>query len=235
MVFKSKIRVVQVRFLFRRDLLLFWILLIVFVFRLKHLPLALSKSSKEEKLDKTETITSITSFNTQEIYAQVHILESISSFLPDEDFNMVNSYPTIFISDVIRTNLNIQPNSKIRLDLVKKSVPCTVTEVNYSCPNEKLPPEEIKSFYNSYTQMHDTVIINNYCAHTIDGQVLYFSFNPLNVPYVEMCYNDIQSCNFIFVERKIENNVGDVGESPFGLNLLHFRYDNLMKKFAYWF
>ncbi|XP_065203097.1 peroxisomal ATPase PEX1 [Planococcus citri] len=190
--------------------------------RLKQITSGSSKSLKDDKSDQTEDITS---FATQEIYVHLHILEDMSTFQPTVHFRSANCYPTIFVSDTIRDNFGLKRNSKVKLDVVKKSVSCNVTEINFSSSHEmKTTVDDIRSFYNAYTQVYDEVIINNYCSMNICGEVLYFSFNPLNIPYVEMSYDDVQKCNFVSVERKIETNVNAVEEKPFSLDLLNFSF-----------
>lgn len=107
---------------------------------------------------------------------------------------------------------------------MKKSDPLTFNDDASTCQTRE--PEyiaKLKSFVSSYTLARDTIVINNYRPHLkFFDDIIYFSFNPANVPFLEMSYSDFERCQFKFVVKKIdEPNRTD--EPLFDTNLLQFR------------
>lgn len=59
--------------------------------------------------------------------------------------------------------------------------------------------------------------MNNYCLFTLDTfglNVIYLTFNPANLPFVELSKEDIDRCDFRLVQRKIDVKLEDDMNDP---------------------
>lgn len=77
-----------------------------------------------------EDTASITELFGHEIYIHLYIIEDTD--VTDSSFLMMNSYPTIFVSQAVQYFFNLKINSKVKLDLIHNENKQRLTEINYT-------------------------------------------------------------------------------------------------------
>lgn len=103
-----------------------------FFFRLTCIPFVSSKLSKDIKASNSAVENNLFSGEpSQEIFAYLHLVDD--NIVDKVTFDLLNSYPSIFISEAVQCSLNLKLNSKVKLDIITKGkLENKVTEINYN-------------------------------------------------------------------------------------------------------
>ncbi|KAK7597723.1 hypothetical protein V9T40_009948 [Parthenolecanium corni] len=177
--------------------------------RLTRIPYVSSKLSKDTKSEENNLFSGEPS---QEIFAYLHLVDD--NIVDKVTFDLLNSYPSIFISEAVQHSVNSKMNSKVKLDIItNRKLGNKVTEINYHVFNSDNSEDhedisvEIKNELSSYAKLFGKLILNNNSVLTLfsHSYVLYISFNPANQSFVEMDLEDINICDFRHLFREIDN------------------------------
>lgn len=91
------------------------------------IPYVSSKLSKDTKSEENNLFSGEPS---QEIFAYLHLVDD--NIVDKVTFDLLNSYPSIFISEAVQHSVNSKMNSKVKLDIItNRKLGNKVTEINY--------------------------------------------------------------------------------------------------------
>lgn len=110
----------------------------VYFFRLTCIPFVSSKLSKITKTSNSAEENNLFSGEpSQEIFACLHLADN--NIADKVTFDLLNSYPSIFISEAVQRSLNLEMNSKVKLDIITNGkFGNKVTEINYNVLNSEV-------------------------------------------------------------------------------------------------
>lgn len=106
----------------------------VFLFRLTFIPYVSSKLSKDTKMTSSaEASNFFIGEPSQEIFCYLHVVDD--NIADKVTFDLLNSYPSIFVSEAVQGSLDLKMNSKVKLDIISGTLKNKVTEINYHVLN----------------------------------------------------------------------------------------------------